>query len=135
MKTGDGMQTKRKALVVDDDPDFLFQEGRALERLGFDVTEATGRADAIGKLAALQPDLAVVDLMMEEKDGGFILAHHIKKVSPGTKIILVTAVTGETGLSFEVGEQGKRSWIKAEAILAKPIRFEQLEREVARVMA
>jgi CheY-like chemotaxis protein len=129
------MNAQKKALVVDDDPDFLFQQGRALERLGFAVTEASGRVDAMDKLRDLQPDLAVVDLMMEEKDGGFVLAHHIGKVSPRTRIILVTAVTGETGLSFDLAEQGRRPWIKAGAILAKPVRFEQLEREVARVMA
>lgn len=133
--TGDSMTTQKKALVVDDDPDFLFQQEHALRQLGFAVTTATGRADAVEKLAGLQPDLAVVDLMMEEKDGGFVLAHQIRTASPGTKIIIVTAVTGETGLTFDLAGQGRRPWIKADAILAKPVRFEQLEREVARVLA
>jgi CheY-like chemotaxis protein len=129
------MQTRKLALVVDDDPDFLFQQSRALEQLGFDVTTASGRTEATEKLAGFKPDLAVIDLMMEEKDGGFVLAHHIRQVSPGTRIIVVTAVTGETGLSFDLADQDKRPWIKAEALLAKPVRFEQLQREVARVMA
>lgn len=129
------MDTQKKALVVDDDPDFLFQQERALAQMGFAVTVAAGRAEATEKLAGLRPDLALVDLMMEEKDGGFVLAHHIRKLHPGTKIILVTAVTGETGLSFDLAEQGRRPWIKVDAILAKPVRFEQLQGEVARVMA
>ena len=129
------MQTPKKALVVDDDPDFLFQQERALEQLGFVVTVASGRAEGMEKLGNFRPDLALIDLMMEEKDGGFVLAHHIKRLHPDTKVILVSAVTGETGLTFDLADQGRRPWIKADALLAKPVRFEQLEREVAKVMA
>jgi CheY-like chemotaxis protein len=132
---GDAMDIQKKALVVDDDPDFLFQQERALSQMGFAVTVAAGRAEAMEKLAGLRPDLALIDLMMEEKDGGFVLAHHIRKLHPGTKIILMTAVTGETGLSFDLADPGRRPWIKVDAILAKPVRFEQLQGEVARVLA
>lgn len=129
------MQTQKKALVVDDDPDFLFQQQKALEQMGFAVTTASGRAEAMEKLGDFRPDVALVDLMMEEKDGGFVLAHHIKRLHPETRVIVVTAVTGETGLTFDLAGQGNRPWIKADALLAKPVRFEQLEREVARVLA
>ena len=127
------MQEAKTAMVVDDDEDFVIQQKSALEKLGFTVITASGRADALEKLEQTKPDLAVVDLMMEEMDGGFVLAHQIKRRYPETRVILVTAVTGETGLQFDMDAQGQRRWIKA--VLAKPIRFEQLKGEVARVMA
>jgi CheY-like chemotaxis protein len=129
------VQEQRIALVVDDDEDFLFQQKAALERLGFAVVTAGGRADATAQLARIQPALAVVDLMMEEKDGGFILARDIKRSYPDTFVILVTAVTAETGLQFTVDAPELRRWIRADALLAKPVRFEQLKREIGRMPA
>ena len=129
------MQEKRHALVVDDDEDFVIQQKSALERLGFAVTTASGREDAEGKLDGAKPDLALVDLMMEEMDGGFVVAHQIKRRWPDARVILVTAVTSETGLQFDLDSPGQRRWIKADAVLAKPVRFEQLKREIERVMA
>lgn len=129
------MQNAKIALVVDDDEDFVIQQKSALERLGFTVTTASGRADALEKLEQVKPDVAVVDLMMEEMDGGFVLAHQIKRRYPEARVILVTAVTGETGLQFDADGQGQRRWIKADAVLAKPVRFEQLQRELERVRA
>ena len=129
------MQNAKTALVVDDDEDFVIQQKSALEKLGFTVTTASGRVDALEKLEQVKPDLAVVDLMMEEMDGGFVLAHQIKRRYPEARVILVTAVTGETGLQFDADGQGPRRWIKADAVLAKPVRFEQLKREIERVLA
>lgn len=129
------MKDQKKALVVDDDEDFLFQQKKALESLGFEVETAGGRLEALEKLEQYKPDLALVDLMMEEKDGGFVLAHQIKRKIPSLPVILVTAVTAETGLQFAMDSQGAQRWIRADAILTKPIRLEQLKREVERVMA
>ncbi len=128
------MKEQKKAIVVDDDPDFLDQQKSVLEVLGFDVATAEGRAEAEEKIRGTMPDLAVVDLMMEEKDGGFILARSLKKVNPAMIVILVTAVTAETGLKFDMESAGARRWIKADAILTKPVRIEQLRRELARLM-
>jgi hypothetical protein len=49
-------------------------------------------------------------------------------------VILVTAVTAETGLSFSPTTGAERAWVGADALLAKPIRFEQLKREVERLL-
>lgn len=128
------MADQRKALVVDDDQDFLFQEQKALESLGFQVETAAGRQEAMDKLQQALPDLALIDLMLEEKDGGFILARHIKRLNPKLPVILVTAVTAETGLQFDMDSQGAHRWIRADALLTKPLRLEQLKKEVARLM-
>jgi CheY-like chemotaxis protein len=128
------MNELRKALVVDDDDDFLMQQKTALEVLGFAVETAGGRLEAEEKLKIYKPDLAMVDLMMEEKDGGFVLARHLKQANPKMIVVLVTAVTAETGLKFDMESAGASRWIKADAMLTKPVRMEQLKREIARLM-
>ena len=129
------MNAKTQILLVDDDEDFLFQHRIQLENAGFAVTTATTRAQAETAIASFTPDLAILDLMMEQHDDGFVLSHHLKRAFPGLPIIMVTAVTSETGLVFDPSTAAERAWIGADALLAKPIRFEQLRREIERVLA
>ena len=129
------MNAKTQILLVDDDEDFLFQHRIQLENAGFAVTTASTRAQAETAIAAFTPDLAILDLMMEQHDDGFVLSHHLKRVFPGLPVIMVTAVTSETGLVFDPSSAAERAWVGADALLAKPIRFEQLRREIERVLA
>ena len=126
--------TPAHILLVDDDEDFLFQHRIQLENAGFRVTTATSRAEAESLIDEVKPDLAILDLMMEQHDDGFILSHHLKQRVPGLPVILVTAVAAETGISFKPTSRTERAWVGADAFLAKPIRFEQLKREVDRLL-
>ena len=92
---------------------------------------AEGRAAAEEAILKIKPDLAILDLMMEEKDSGFVLSHQIKKLYPDTPVILLTAVAGATGLSFTTQHSEAQSWIKVDKILDKPVRPEQLKAEFA----
>lgn len=121
-------------LVVDDDVDLLTGLKIQLERLGFKTLTAETQRDAEAILAETIPDIAIIDLMLEHMDAGFSLCHHIKKRDPSTPVILLTGVTSETGIDFDSITQDERSWVKADSMLDKPIRFEQLEREIERLM-
>ena len=125
---------KTKILIVDDDEDFLFQHRIQLENAGFEVLTAGSRPQAEEAVAAFTPDLAILDLMMEHHDDGFVLSHHLKRRFPKLPVILVTAVTSETGLAFDPASPEERAWVGADAVLAKPIRFEQLQRELDRLL-
>ncbi|MFW5857019.1 MAG: response regulator transcription factor [Planctomycetota bacterium] len=127
------MSQKKTILVVDDDPDFLLQQQVQLEAAGYEVIPAPGRAEAEALLAERRPDIAVIDLMMEDQDAGFALAYHIKKREEAIPVVIVSGVANETGLAFDAATQEERSWIKADAFLAKPVRFEQLTREIERL--
>ncbi|MBE0567803.1 MAG: response regulator [Krumholzibacteria bacterium] len=120
-------------LLVDDDQDFLVQMSTRFAHEGWRVETAHNETEARAKLATVRPDLAVLDLMMDQLDGGFTLAHEIKQLDPRIPVLLVTGVTAETGLAFERAGAGSQSWIKADAVLAKPVRFEQIRRELDRL--
>jgi CheY-like chemotaxis protein len=125
---------KLQALVVDDDPDFLVQLTIGLESLGFDVTTAVGEKDATDQINHWRPDLIVLDLIMERPDSGFLLSYRMKKKYPKTPIIMVSAVTSRTGLNFDAATPSEKDWVRADAILAKPVRLEQLKREIERLI-
>jgi CheY-like chemotaxis protein len=119
-------------LLVDDDDDFLFQHKALLERAGFSVTTAGSLREA--EATEERPDVAVLDLMMENADDGFVLSYRLKKRFPGLPIIVVTAVTSETGMMFDPTSPQERAWVSADKVLSKPIRFEQLLSEIERLL-
>lgn len=121
-------------LVVDDDEDFRSQLVMQLEAAGFHVVAVDGEASAMKALESLAPDLAIVDLMMEHMDGGFALSYRLKKRQPPVPVIMVTGVTSETGLDFSSASEAEKGWVKADALLSKPVRFEQLRREIDRLL-
>lgn len=125
---------KRSILLVDDDQDFVFQLRSQLEAAGYTVTVANTAKDAVERLSEMRPDMAIVDLMMEKPDVGFTLCYRIKKKDASIPVIMVTSVTSETGLDFDASTKEERSWIKADALLDKPVRFEQLQREMNRLL-
>ena len=77
------MSDALKILVVDDDPDIIEQLTFLLKAEGYQVAAAGGLEEAEQVLLTICPDLAIVDLMMEHKDSGFVLCHEIKKLYPG----------------------------------------------------
>jgi len=125
----------KSLLLVDDDVDLLDQLSMQLAALGFDIIKADGQSAAEAILEQRRPDIAVVDLMMEHEDSGFVLAHRIKKRYAKTPVIVVTAVTSELGLEFGAATAEERSWVRADALLNKPVRMEQLQRELDRLLA
>lgn len=125
---------KKKILLVDDDTDYLFQLTIALEDMGFEVIAAQTQQEAENIIAKLKPDLAILDLMMENQDTGFILCHIIKNKYPDVPIIIASAVTAETGLLFDVESEEDRQWIKADLFLDKGIRNDQLHKEINKLL-
>ncbi len=122
----------KKVLVVDDDPDFRGQMEIMFSIRGYEVKTAPGRKEAQETFQTFVPDIAVVDLMMENDDDGFVLAYRLKKRFPDCIVIMVTNVTGETGIEFP-GEDDSSGWINADAVLSKPVRFEQIEEELRKI--
>ena len=127
------MKTKT-ILLVDDDYDYLFQQKIYLESWGYNVITAESQAEAEDLLEKIRPDLAILDLMMESDDSGFILSYKLKRKYPDTPVIIATAVSAETGMSFGIGSEEERNWIKADQYLEKGVRPEQLKLEIEKLI-
>jgi len=123
------------ALIVEDDPDCLEQVRSHLENVGFEVTTSETEAEAERLIAEKNFDLAIFDLMLEHKDSGFILSYKAKKRNSAMPVIIITCVASEAEIHFETAEADPMDWVKADAILDKQIRFEQLDREIDRLLA
>ena len=114
--------------------DYLFVLKNKVQQFGFDVITAEGQKEAERILDTVKPDLAILDLMMESEDSGFILAYKLKRKYPDVPVIIATAVTAETGMSFEASSDSDKQWIKADLFLDKGIRTDQLHKEIKRLL-
>lgn len=121
-------------LIVDDDPDQLEQLSFHVKNFGYEPVTACNQKEGEGMLAKIKPDLAIVDLMMENQDSGFILSYKIKKQFPEVPVIIVTSVTAETGLNFSLETGSDKCWIKADKYIEKGIRPDQLHREINKLL-
>ncbi|HNY09712.1 MAG TPA: response regulator, partial [Tenuifilaceae bacterium] len=124
---------KKTILIVDDDVDYLYQLKFQVEKMGFETVTAESQHEAETLLNTIKPDLAILDLMMESEDSGFILSYKLKRKYPDVPIIIATAVSAETGMTFGINTEEERKWIKADLYLEKGIRPDQLHREIVKL--
>lgn len=71
------METKKKILIVDDDIDVITVLEAILIKKGYEVHSAMNKVEGIEKLRSLNPDLAILDVMMTTQFEGFELAQQI----------------------------------------------------------
>ena len=118
----------KKILLVDDDLDLLEQNKILLESKGFKVVTAEGSKKGWEVFKQELPDAAIIDLIMEEHDSGFILSYKIKKDEHGKNIpvFILTSATYITGFKFGASTEEEKEWIKCDGILNKPIMIDDL---------
>lgn len=127
-------EVRKKILIVDDDVDVITVMKMHVESFGFDVITAESQKEGEEIIETQKPDLAILDLMMENRDSGFILSYKIKKKYPEVPVIIATGVTAETGMIFGLDTEEEKNWIKADQYLEKGIRPDQLHREINKLL-
>jgi len=127
--------TQKSILVVDDDLDQLDILGVYIENMGHSVIKIDSQKEAEQFLKNNKPDLAILDIMMENEDSGFILAYKLKSAYPEVPVMIISSVVSETGISFNLEEAKSKSWIKADSFIQKNIRQDQLHRELNRLLS
>ena len=95
-----------RILLVDDDEVNLLLTAAALRGRGFDVTEASGGEDALGRLSSLVPDVIVLDAMMPVLNG-FQTCARLRSM-PGfesTPVLMLTGLDDESSINhaYQVG--------------------------------
>ena len=84
-----------KVLIVDDDIELLDLMAVLLEHAGHTVTKSAGGVEAIPAIKRNPPDVLITDLMMAELDGLAFCREIAKDPTLPTKIILISARTGQ----------------------------------------
>lgn len=120
------MAEKEKILLIDNDTNFLETTKIYLEQNGFNVIVAQSLKQAIDKAQFEQPDLIIVELMLEKHDTGFSISKHVKAnpLLKNTKILMVSSAKEKTGAEFT--QQLDGYWMKTDDYMNKPVSSEEL---------
>ena len=129
------MDQKPKILLVDDDADFIEQNRAVLEGKGFQVIAVFSGRQVLDRVRFEQPDLIVLDLMMEKHDSGFTVAKALKAdpVYKRVPILMVSSSMEKTGYDFSQEMDGY--WMKTDDYVNKPIRPEDLVARIKDLLA
>jgi CheY-like chemotaxis protein len=125
---------KKKILLIDDDVDLIEMNRALLTVMGYDVDFAYNGEEGIEKINAWQPDLVLLDVMMNSPGEGFEVARRIKSDHNLCKIpvVMLSAVNNESGFSLRVGPD--QEWNPVDAFIDKPVRKEQLLKTIRNLL-
>jgi DNA-binding response OmpR family regulator len=123
-RTGQGALGKRlqevpkarrgTVLCVDDDPNFLRSVARLLSRRGYEVSAFEDADRALEAIPWLNPDVALVDIMMPGM-GGLDLAERIREKSNGRiPVVFLTALDTDEAY-YEGHQHGARFMVEKTA--------------------
>jgi two-component system OmpR family response regulator len=82
----------RRIAIVEDDPAIRENYADVFRRQGYEVAAFANRADTLKALRVRLPDLALIDIgLQDEVEGGFVLCRELRAMSATLPIIFLTA--------------------------------------------
>jgi len=131
------MKTKAKILVVDDDMDFIEICKLSLEDRGYQVLSAFSAKEGWKMVEKQEPNLIIMDLMMERLDSGMALSQQLKghPQYAAIPILMLTSIARDTGMDFtpRTGEDLKQ--LNVDDYSTKPIKAQALLEKVEKLLA
>ncbi|MBE0410280.1 MAG: response regulator transcription factor [Anaerolineales bacterium] len=130
--------SEKRILLVDDDPDLRLTLKLPLEAAGYEVVEANSFSQGQEVVKDVEPDLIVLDVMMDTATAGFQFALDLKSPDPNsefkhlreTPIIMLTAIHSTTPLRFSPDQD----FLPVDLFLEKPVEPEDLLEKVRELL-
>jgi two-component system, OmpR family, response regulator len=116
-------QPRGRILVVDDEPDLVTILTKYFSDAGYTVDAASHGGDALIAVSQYQPDVVVLDVMMEGLDGIQVL-QRIRSLDPAIRVIMITG-SSDTTLKPTTMSMG------AFAYVSKPVSLPHLHEAVS----
>ena len=125
-----------KILIIDDDSDFTERVRVILESSKYEVVSANNTKDGLLLLDTENPDLLILDVMMENKAAGFIISRQIRKNPKFEKlpILMLTSMREQTGFFFP-GETKDDVFLPVNEFLEKPSSREVILEKVEKLLS
>ena len=110
----------KKILMIDDDPDFRSAMKTILEQAEYECVEAQSADQGLRLIRNVNPDLVILDVMMEDIASGFRFANEVKKKGRiNVPILMVTSIQEQANLNFQ--ERVGTPLLPVDAFLEKPV--------------
>ena len=110
-----------KILIIDDDNDFTEATKIILNSRNYEVISADNTKEGLLLLENDNPDLLILDVMMENKAAGFIISRQVRKNPKflNLPILMLTGMREQTGF-FLPDEPKKDIFLPVDEFLEKP---------------
>ena len=114
-----------KILVIEDDPDMVMAIRMPLEAHGYEVFTASTGQEGLQKVKEVNPDLIILDVMMETTTAGFQVSLQLRSPDPDSEyaayrhipILMLTAIHTTTSLRFGPDE----AYLPVDDFVDKPV--------------
>ncbi len=117
-----------KILMIDDDTDFVTGMRILLESRGHEFFAAFNGDEGLARVKEVNPDLILLDVMMDTRTEGFHVSLRLRDRSPDSEfaawrnvpILMLTSIHQTTRLRFGPDED----YLTVNALLEKSVRFD-----------
>ena len=114
-----------KILIIDDDPDMVLALHLCMEDAGYEIVEARSGNEGLEMVKSENPDLIVLDAMMDTATEGFQVALTLRNSDPKSEyapyrqipILMLTAIHTTTPLRFGPDED----YLPVDDFIEKPL--------------
>ena len=119
-----------KVLIIDDDDDLVITMRLPLEAHGYQVFRAANRQEGLKLVKDINPDVILLDVMMESMTTGFEISRMIRNTDPASEyaayksipIVMITAIPTTASLRFRLDQ----TQLPVDVFVEKPIEPEKL---------
>ncbi|MBI9017524.1 MAG: response regulator [Phycisphaerae bacterium] len=119
-----------RILLVDDDPDVIEATRMVLEKQGYEVAVGYSRQEGLDAIAKQEPDLLLLDVMMEQPDDGIAMAQQLRRSGFTKPILMLSSIGKVTDMEF-----GKVDDIlPVNAFIDKPVQPDVLVAQVKKLL-
>lgn len=124
--------SRRRILIVDDDPDIVEAMRLVLEAKGYQIEVARQGVEGLQKVKVFDPALIILDVMMKDLTEGFHVAYQLRNRDPRSPyarwvkvpILMITAV--HQVLPFRYSKDTDEDFLPVDEFIDKPIQPDQL---------
>ncbi len=128
-----------KILIVDDDLTMIRALRKCLEKAGHEVIDAPNGEEGLQRLPDVNPDMLILDVMMDTATEGFEVVIKLRQPDPGSPyaayqhipILILSAIHSTTELSFGPDED----YLPIDGFIDKPFEPEKLVDKVSELLA
>ena len=129
-----------KILIVDDDPDIVEALKMTLEANHYQVYTAANGTEGLNQVKAVEPDLIILDVMMDTITEGFQVSYQLRNPDPKSEytpyakipILMLTAIVEKKSMKFSTQKDG--DFLPVDDFVEKPIRPQALLEKVKKLL-
>ncbi|MCF8033000.1 MAG: response regulator [Desulfarculaceae bacterium] len=111
----------KRVLIIDDDPDLVEAVSMLLEAEGMEPLAAYGGIEGLEKARKESPDLIILDVMMEDKDGFAVAKEVANDQSLGDIPVIMLTAVAEHAMDTSYAPQAAIKSLEADEWFDKPV--------------